>query len=79
MRAAGIEIRDGVVSSSGRTSVDLQNRTLTYTIQGQPAAGAGPLAKNRPRYWQVEGDLLTLTTKDNAGNPASVGRWRKTS
>ena len=77
LRAAGVEIRDGVVSSKGRTAVDMQNRTLTYMIQGQPAAGAGPLALNRPRYWQVEGDLLTLTTKDNAGNPASVGRWRK--
>jgi len=32
---------------------------------------------SRPRYWQVDGDVLTLTTKDNAGNPASVGRWRK--
>lgn len=77
LRAAGIDIRDGVVSSKGRTAVDMQNRTLTYAIQGQPAGGTGPLAMNRPRYWQVEGDVLTLTTKDNAGNPASVGRWRK--
>ena len=79
LRAAGVDIQDGVVSSKGRTSVDMQNRTLTYTIEGQPAAGTGPLAMNRPRYWQVDGNLLTLTTKDNAGNPASVGRWRKTS
>ena len=77
LRAAGVEIRDGVVSSKGRTAVDMQNRTLTYTIEGQPAAGTGPLAMSRPRYWQVDGDVLTLTTKDNAGNPASVGRWRK--
>jgi hypothetical protein len=77
LRATGIEIRDGVMSSKGRTAVDMQNRTLTYMIEGQPAAGTGPLAMNRPRYWQVEGDILTLTTKDNAGNPASVGRWKK--
>jgi hypothetical protein len=77
LRAAGIDIRDGVISSDGRTVVDLQHKTLTYVIQGQPKAGGGPLAANRPRHWQVEGDLLTLTTKDDAGNPLSVGRWRK--
>jgi hypothetical protein len=77
LRAAGIDIRDGVISSDGRTVVDLQHKTLTYVIQGQPQAGGGPLAANRPRHWQVEGDLLTLTTKDDAGNPLSVGRWRK--
>lgn len=79
LRAAGIEIHDGVISSSGRTAVDLQNRTLTYVVQGQPVAGTGPLAPSRPRYWQVDGGVLTLTTKDDAGNPASVGRWKKTS
>ena len=42
-------------------------------IQGQPAS-TGPLAINRPRHWVVEGDLLTLTTKDDADNPLSVGR-----
>jgi hypothetical protein len=78
LRASGIEIRDGTISSSGRTAVDLQNRTLTYVIQGQPAGGTGPLATSRPRHWQVEGDVLTLTTNDDAGNVASVGRWRKT-
>jgi len=78
LRAAGVDIRDGTISSDGRTAVDMANRTLTYTIQGQPAAGPGPLAMNRPRYWQVDGNLLTLTTKDDAGNVATVGRWRKT-
>ncbi len=76
LRPMGIELRDGAISSSGRTAVDMQNRTLTYVLEGQ-APGAGPLAMNRPRYWQVEGDILTLTTKDDAGNPASIGRWKK--
>jgi len=78
LRAAGIDIRDGIISSDGRTAVDMPNRTLTYVIQGQPATGTGPLAMNRPRHWQVDGDVLTLTTRDDAGNVASVGRWRKT-
>jgi hypothetical protein len=76
LRAAGIDIQDGRISSNGRTVVDLQNRTLTYVIEGV-SRGTGPLAVNRPRHWVVEGDLLTLTTKDDAGNPLSVGRWRK--
>jgi adhesin HecA-like repeat protein len=78
LRAGGIDITDGTISSNGRTVVDIANKTLTYTIEGQPAAGAGPLSMNRPRYWQVDGSLLTLTTKDDAGNVATVGRWRKT-
>jgi len=77
LRAAGVDIRDGTISSDGRAAVDMENRTLTYSIEGQPAAGTGPLAMNRPRYWQVEGNLLTLTTKDDAGNVAKVARWRK--
>ncbi len=76
LRAAGVEIQDGVISSNGRTAVDMQNRTLTYVMEGQ-APSSGPLAANRPRHWQVEGTLLTLTTQDDAGKPLSVGRWRK--
>jgi hypothetical protein len=30
-----------------------------------------------PRHWVVEGDTLTLTTKDQAGKPLSVGRWKR--
>jgi len=75
---AGIRMQGGVLSMKGRTVIDLQNRTLTYVMEGQPAAGApGPLAVNRPRYWQVDGDVLTLTTKDDNGQPLSVGKWQR--
>jgi hypothetical protein len=80
LRAAGIEMRDNVVSTSGRTVVDLQNKTLTYVLEGQAAPmtrSGGPLALNRPRHWEVEADVLTVTTKDDRGNPLSVGRWRR--
>ena len=77
LRAAGIDIRDGMISSEGRTAVDMQNRTLTYVVPGQ--SGTGPLALNRPRHWEVQGDVLTVTTRDDAGKPLSVGRWRKIS
>jgi len=81
LRAAGIDIRDGVISTQGRTAIDLQNRTLTYFIAGQPSSyttGGGPLATNRPRHWDVTADVLTLTTRDEAGAPLSISRWKRT-
>jgi hypothetical protein len=76
LRDAGIDLKDGVLASSGRTAVDMQNRTLTYVVPGQ-TAGTGPLSLSRPRHWVVEGNLLTLTTQDTAGKPLSVAKWRK--
>jgi hypothetical protein len=77
LRDAGVQVPDdGRFSTDGRTAVDLQNHTITYVLAGKPP-GSGPLALNRPRYWQVEGDVLTLTTKDDSGQPLSVGRWKK--
>jgi len=81
LRAAGIEIRDGVISTKGRTAIDLQNHTLTYFLEGQRSGyvtGGGPLAPSRPRHWEVTEDLLTLTTKDDSGAPMSISRWRRT-
>ena len=78
---AGLINDGGVISTKGRVAVDMQNRTLTYILEGQPAGFVvtGPLSTRRPRHWVVEGDLLTLTTQDDAGKPLSVGRWRKMS
>jgi hypothetical protein len=77
LRAAGVDIRNGTISTDGRTAIDLQNRTLTYVLAGQAPLVRGPLGTDRPRHWAVEGDLLTLTTKDDAGQPLSVGKWRR--
>jgi hypothetical protein len=77
LRAAGVNIRDGVISTDGRTAIDLQNKTLTYFLEGQPATGAGPLAMNRPRHWEVTENQLTLTTRDDSGAPISVSRWKR--
>jgi len=82
LRASGIVIPDGVISTTGRTVLDMQNRTLTYVLEGQPGSmrtGGGPLATNRPRHWVVDADILTLTTRDDSGAPASVSRWKKSS
>jgi hypothetical protein len=80
LRAAGIEIRDGLVSTDGRVAIDLQRRTLTYFLEGQRSSyktGGGPLALNRPRYWEVTADTLTLTTRDDSGAPLSISRWTR--
>jgi hypothetical protein len=78
---AGIPLTNGRISTTGRAAVDMQARTLTYILQGQPAlvssAPAGPLALTRARHWVVDGNVLTLTTRDDNGQPASVGRWQK--
>jgi len=77
LRDAGVKVPDDDrFSTDGRTAVDLENHKITYVLEGK-APGSGPLALSRPRYWQVENDVLTLTTKDDSGNPVSVGRWRK--
>jgi hypothetical protein len=78
LRAASIDIRDGMISTDGRVAIDLQNRTLTYVLQGQaPLVRGGPLAMERPRHWVVDENTLTLTTKDEAGQPLSIGRWKR--
>jgi hypothetical protein len=79
LERAGIPSTGGRISSRGRAAVDMQNRTLTYFFQGAPLLGApsGPLALNRPRYWHVDGSLLTLTTRGDDGRPLSVARWQK--
>jgi hypothetical protein len=79
LEGVGIRTTDGVLSTKGRTVIDLQARTLVFVLDQQPAFGApsGPLALNRPRHWEVKGNELTLTTKGDDGRPLSVSRWRK--
>jgi hypothetical protein len=76
---AGLEMPGGTLSTTGRTVIDLPGRKLTYILEGQSAVGvpSGPLATNRPRYWEVDGDVLTLTTRDESGKALSVGKWKK--
>src|SRR6185369_7080058 len=73
LRAAGIVIDKGVISTDGKTIVDVPNHTLTYFLEGQPKSGGGPLATNRKRYYELKGDVLTLTTRDDKGAPMSIG------
>jgi hypothetical protein len=76
---AGIKNDAGTISTSGRVVVDMVQHTMTYVIEGQPKVGepGGPLALNRPRHWEVAGNVLTLTTRGDDGKPLSVGKWQK--
>jgi len=80
LRAGGVVIPDGVINTSGRTAIDVPNKTLTYILEGQASAmktGGGPLSPNRPRHWEVARDVLTLTTKDESGAVLSTSRWKR--
>jgi hypothetical protein len=78
---AGVPMVEGVLASTGRAVINMQERSLIYMIEGQKplltTAKTGPLALTRPRYWQVDGNVLTLTTRDEQGKSLSVGRWQK--
>jgi hypothetical protein len=77
LRGNGVDIRDGEIRTEGRAALDLQHHTLTYVLEGQAPLIPGPLGTNRPRHWTVEGDVLILMTKDDAGQTLSTGRWRR--
>jgi hypothetical protein len=81
LERAGIPLANGLISTSGRTAIDLEAKTLTYFLQGEPplltSRPGGPLAFSRPRHYELKGDVLTLTTRGDDGKPASVSRWQK--
>jgi hypothetical protein len=75
----GIPVSDGVVSMNGRTVVDINSRSISYVFDGQSSFRQPnhPLDMNLPRYWEVQGNTLTLRTKDDTGTVLSVSVWRK--
>jgi hypothetical protein len=79
LKAAGVAATNSGFSTSGRVVVDMPQRTLTYmnSKDGSVAAPGSPLDLRRPRHWEVTDDKLTLTTKDDAGNPLMVSVWRR--
>jgi hypothetical protein len=76
----GIPTVKGIISTAGRVVADPATRTLTYILPGQPlmAPAGGPLSLRRPRHWEVNGNVLILTTRGDDGTTVSEGRWQKT-
>jgi hypothetical protein len=75
---AGVPMENNRFSTKGKVIVDMQNRTLRYVMEGQHVGvTTGPMAIDRLRHWEVSGNTLTLTTKDDGGKPLSVGTWQK--
>ena len=63
LRSAGIDIRDdGMISSDGRTPSTAKPHADVHDSRASRPPGC-PLATNRPRHWEVEGNVLTLTTR----------------
>jgi hypothetical protein len=75
----GIPAPDGVVTTSGRTVIDINSHSISYVLEGQDSfrPPTHPLDMNRPRYWDVSGNMLTLRTKDESGKVLSVSVWQK--
>jgi hypothetical protein len=75
---AGLQMENNRFTTKGKTIVDMQNKTLKYVLEGQYiSVTRGPMAIERLRYWEVTGNTLTLTTKDDSGKPLSVGKWQR--
>lgn len=75
----GIKVPGGVISQKGQTLVDMSGRTLRFVREGENVIRpiAHPLDIGLPRHWEVDGNTLTLRTKDEKGTDLSVGVWRK--
>lgn len=76
----GIPSKNGVISQTGKTLVDMTGKKLTYILDGQALIRPPqhPLDTNMPRYWEVSGNTLTLRTKDQkTGAVLSETVWRK--
>src|SRR5262245_40103322 len=75
----GIPAPNGVVTTSGRTVIDINSHSISYVLEGQDSfrPPTHPLDMNRPRYWDVSGNMLTLRTKDESGKVLSVSVWQK--
>jgi hypothetical protein len=75
----GIPLKDGILSTDGRTVIDIENKAISYVFEGQSGVRAptSPLDTNLPRYWEVSGNTLTLRTRDTAGKMLSITVWKK--
>jgi hypothetical protein len=50
LEGVGIFMDRGVISSDGRTTIDIVNKTLTYAPRASPAGAPGVRSTSRPRY-----------------------------
>jgi hypothetical protein len=75
----GIPIVDRVLTTNGRTLIDIGQRSLSYVLEGEPdyRPVRHPLDINLPRYWEASGNTLTLRTRDATGKDLTVSVWRK--
>lgn len=75
----GIPAPGGIISTSGLTLIDVTSRSISYVLEGQADSrpATHPLDTNRPRYYEVNGNTVTLRTRDEKGAVLSVSVWTK--
>lgn len=91
LEGLGIKAPNPVISTTGRIVIDAQEQRISYVDNDstQKALGfdpdlaarrANPFALERARYYTFEEDgTLTLATRHDNGNDASVSRWKRAS
>jgi hypothetical protein len=63
----------------GRAVVDVQNhRLVLQAMEGQGGENLpATVAANQVRYYEFDGDMLKLTTKDDEGRPTATITWKR--
>lgn len=87
LESVGITSPNPVISTTGQAAIDPVEHRITYvppdvaTRAFDPklaAARANPFALERIRYYTLEGDRLTLSTRHDNGRDAATSRWKRT-
>lgn len=87
LEKVGVISPNPVISSNGQAAIDPVAHRITYVPPDVAerafdpklaAARNNPFALERIRYYTLEGDRLTLTTRHDNGRDASTSRWKRT-
>ena len=88
LASVGVASPNPVISNPGRVVIDTQQHKITYLADDfeeralgfdpkLAAARANPFALERVRYYVLNGDALTLSTKFDNGRDAAVSQWKR--
>ena len=76
-RASGGErVRRGGFAYFGKFQIDIEQGTVTHHLIGSPVA-ARSVGESWVRYYEFDGDLLTLSIKNAEGRIISQLTWKK--
>lgn len=83
----GIDLNVPKFSTQGRVAINTQQNIITYITEESANAApfdrelaarrADPFSLDRPRYYTLDGGVLTLQTRYDNGQPAAISVWKK--